>query len=479
MRAVSFSRCSIGPCSISSSRAIIASAIAIALTGVSSAIGAPASAIIRQGDDIGGGVTVSNIDSPASNGKGGYLFSTTNSDSLSRFFGNATGGARALLRTEGTFGTFTQTAFEFSYGFADSGAISYSPTVNDSAGPFTGLDGVWLDNTKVLQERDPMPTGLPGQFSVFGSDPQITYDGIPYWTGGYGATQGGSTQNRALFKGTNATPIIKGGDAITNAGGAIISTGGGPGFGERFSAAGTNYVIAPVMGGATTATDAAVVVNGGLLAAGGGFVREGSPVPAVVGGLAGENWANFDALAINESGDAFFTGDTSAATTTDEIVFSKGSIAMREGALVPTPLGNGTVSGDIEWGDSNENNDWAATWDVTVAAVNREALIVNGDVVLIEGQLVDWNGDGVIDAGDNNGKVADFTGIRAVTVGERDGFNSFFDVFVTIDIDFLGTVSATDDLEGGFRVRVDVPEPASITVIGIGAVAMLRRRRQR
>ena len=132
MRAASFSRCSNRLSCITGSRATIASAIAVALTGVSSAIGAPASAIIRQGEDIGGGITVSNIDSPASNGKGGYLFATTNSDSLSRFFGNATGGARALLRTEGTFGTFTQTAFEFSYGFADSGAISYSIALSAS-----------------------------------------------------------------------------------------------------------------------------------------------------------------------------------------------------------------------------------------------------------------------------------------------------------------------------------------------------------
>ena len=120
----------------------------------------------------------------------------------------------------------------------------------------------------------------------------------------------------------------------------------------------------------------------------------------------------------------------------------------------------------------------AATWDVTVAAVNREALIVNGLVALLEGDLVDWNGDGTINASDNNGKLADFTGIRAVSVGERLGGGSFFDVFFTADIDFNGTTSSTDDLEGGFSYRFVVPEPGSASLLA-GAAALLLARRQR
>jgi hypothetical protein len=449
---------------------VSSAACVVTLLGCGSLFGQTASALIRESEPLSG-TTVSGIDGPGVNGVNGYAFPTTNGDAIDRFYGNATGGALTMLRQEGTFGTMVQTAFEGFFGISDSGSLSYGPTITDGA--FTGLDAAWIDNTKILNERDPMPT-IPGQFSTFNSDPQITYDGTPYWVGGYAPTQGGTTANRALFKGVGATRVIGGGDMIPAAG-VAISTGGGPGFGVRMSATGTNYIMSPDLDGAT-ASDTGIVVNGDMISRGGSLVREGTIVPASVGGNGTELWGNFDAMAVNELGDVFFTGDTNAATAADEFVFLGNTMVMREGQAISTPLGAGTVLGDIEWGDANERNDWAVTWDVTVGATNLEALIVNGSVVLMETQLVDWNGDGVIDAGDNNGRLADFTSARAVAVGEQIG--GFFDVYFTADIDFLGTPSATDDLEGGFRIRVAIPEPASTTALAglIGAGLMARRR---
>ena len=53
---------------------------------------------------------------------------------------------------------------------------------------------------------------------------------------------------------------------------------------------------------------------------GGAIVREGSPIPAIVGGLLDENWDNFDFMGITEDGLMFFTGDTDADTSMDEFV---------------------------------------------------------------------------------------------------------------------------------------------------------------
>ena len=68
----------------------------------------------------------------------------------------------------------------------------------------------------------------------------------------------------------------------------------------------------PVLACTATANDRVVVVDGAAVGAGGGFVREGLPVPAAIGGLPAENWANFDFMGVTQSGRTFFTGDTAA-----------------------------------------------------------------------------------------------------------------------------------------------------------------------
>ncbi len=190
-----------------------------------------------------------------------------------------------------------------------------------------------------------------------------------------------------------------------------------------------------------------VVLSDNAVSVGGLPLNENSPVAAVAGGLPGELWDNFDFFGINESGDYLVTGDTDAASALDEFVLVNGVIVLREGDVLP----EGTVDGSIEGGYLNSSGDWAVIWDIDTPGGNVEALIFNGEVLLLEGEAVDWNNDGAIDGLDNNGVVANFTGISALTVGARN-VNGDVDIYFTADIDFNGTSTTTDDLEGFFRL---------------------------
>jgi hypothetical protein len=157
----------------------------------------------------------------------------------------------------------------------------------------------------------------------------------------------------------------------------------------------------------------------------------------------------------------FVTGDTSAAVAVDEFVFLGSQIVLREGAVLPGPGGNYTLSGAIEGGYMNRQGDWAVTWDANnPSAVNVEVLIVNGALAMIEGDLVDLNGDGTVDA---SSRLADFTGISSLVIGPRDG-SGMASVWFTADIDTLGTPSATDDTEALMHLTVPIATPNQLPI---------------
>jgi hypothetical protein len=194
-----------------------------------------------------------------------------------------------------------------------------------------------------------------------------------------------------------------------------------------------------------------MAVDGNAVSAGGGLLREASPVPASIGGLPAENWAFFDNEGVTEFNRVFVTGDTSAAVAVDEFVFSGGQIVLREGTVLSQPDGNYTISGAIEGGYQNRQGDWAVTWDANnPSAVNVEILIVNGAMVLKEGDTVDLDGDGTPEP---TSHLADFTGISSLVLGPRDAQGNVTAYF-TADVDTLGTPSATDDTEALLRITI-------------------------
>lgn len=433
-------------------RSVLSLAALAAVAAAPAAHAQVASALLTEGGPIPGapaGQTVDFLNNTAVNHVGGYAIGLTADDagsSISTIWGNASGGPGDVLRVEGTFGNLQQVSFESFYGISDSGQLAYSPSTTDLMTGTTGLDGVWLDDVVVAIEEQPVPS-LPGQFWSFGSRPGVTAGGTPYWVGGVTSSAGGSTQNRGLFFDSTAQVVLLGGQVVPNLP-LPLDDANTVSFDYRFSANGSNHIAEVQLEGASSSNDNAMVLNGAGLLVGGALVREGDPVPPAAGGLGGEAWDNFDFTGVSEAGSWFFTGDTSGASATDEIVVVDGAVVLREGDLVDGQ----TLSGSIEGGFRNEDGDLGLVWDVSTG---EEVLIVNGSIVLMEGDLVDFDGDGMPDPG---AVLADFTGISTLTVGDRNAQGQV-DVYFTADVDFNGTSSSSDDLEGFFRLTVQAGPP--------------------
>lgn len=446
-------------------RWMVVGGVFLALAGIP-ATAQVASALLQEDGTVPGGEEpIASITTSAVNQVGGYAFGINTSvggSTVSYFWGNPAGGAGYTLRGETTIGDFEQTSFESWFGLSDTGQIAYSPSCTNLVSGSTGLDGVWVDDTWISMEEEPYPHQA-GWYWRYGSRAFITGDGQPYWKGGITDTQGGSTQNAGFFFGTTATPLLIGGQSVPNLPFPLSTTA--VNYDYRFSAYGTNWMAEADMDTSST-SDNAVVLNGEGLFLGGALVREGSPLPASVGGLPDENWDNFDFHQINEAGTWMITGDSDTATSMDEFVVMDGQIILREGDLV----GGYPVAGNIECADLNEAGDYALTWEVNLGGTNYvEALILNGELILKEGDLVDWNGDGVIDGGDEGAWLEDFTGTSdAMHISEPYG-NGLIDIYFTADVDIHGNV-----LEGAFKLTV--PEPGTLSLLALGALALLRRR---
>jgi len=421
-----------------------------------------ATALVKETQQLPGGPAghiVNSINNTAVNHAGGYAVNVNTTDgvvTLSRIWGNASGGPGSVIRTEATFGSLVQTSYESFYGISNAGQVCYS--ASGTGGPVGNFDSVWLDDTPIAVQGNPVPS-IMGLFWTFGSRPGVTADGKPYWAGGTATTAGGSTSNRGYFFGAGATPFLLGG--TTPPGLPFALATGSVNFDYRYSALGTHSITGVVMVSGSTLHDDVVVLDGAGLVVAGTLVREQNPVPAAAGGLAGENWDNFDFFGATEAGDWFFTGDTEPATATDEIIVKNGLVLFREG----DSLDGEVLSGAIEGAYMNEDADIAFIWDVQGGVL--EALYINDQLVLKEGDAVDLSGDGVPEA---NAKLVDFTGISSLTLSDRDMLDNVRAYF-TADVDTLGTASATDDIEAFFCIEVNVGVPVPVTLASFTATS--------
>ncbi len=400
-----------------------------------------ATSIANEGDPVPGmpGFTFGSLNNPAVNGITGYAVTANvedGVDTISLMFGSVDQlDTPAVLFMEQTFPSFAQTSWESFAGMDDLGRVAYSATGDNGLGD-TSADSAWVDDFPLAIGGT--PSSVAGQFWSFASRPNITPSGMPWFVGGITSTPTGSTQNRGLFVGFDATPLYLGGDVVppfTDP----LSTANTVAFDLGFSANGTHHIVEVQLANGNSSADNAIVIDGVGLSLGGTLVQEGNPVPASVGGDGVENWDNFDFMGINEAGDWFFTGDTDGDTATDEIIVFNGQILYREGDVIDGHV----VSGAIEGAWLTEDGDLAFIWDINDNA--DEALFVNDRLVLADGDAVDLDGDGVIDPGT---AISSFTGISVLRAGVD------WRVYFTADIDTQGTSSTLDDIEGFFCLSV-------------------------
>ena len=470
------------------------SALLLALLGgawlPAAAVAQVASALVVEGQALPGGPaghTISAINNSAVNHAGGYAFGVNTTDgaaTLSHIWGEAAGGAGAPLFSEGIYGDYEQTSFESFFGIGDAGQAAYSPICNDLVGGGTSLDGVWLDAGLQMIEEAVYPNAT-GYYWTFGSRPGCTADGRAYWEGGFSNVQGGSTQLRGLYIGASATPIFVSGDIVSGVN--LPVTPAGFDFDYRLSALGSHWISPLLLDTGATNNDNHMVLDGAVLEAGGAPVVENGLVPESVGGVGGERYVNFDFCGVTEAGNWLVTGDTNAAVIEDEFVMRDGQFVLRDGDLA----GNFEIRGDIEGAYLNEDGDYAVIWDIVVDAVNVEALILNGELLLKEGDAVDMDGDGVAEP---TSILSDFTGISALTLSDRDAEGKvrlYFTADITVpgarsgaagevlplDLAAAGLEGLPDTrevnerlvIEGGFAL-----EASTITGVGIAPPAALR-----
>ncbi len=427
-------------------------ALGTCLTGLglgATALGQVPSAQVREGETItDGGVnyTVSSVGSVEINGLGGWAIQLNVSDpngaALSAAWGTLDGvSPPSFFRFEGTFDNVVQTSWESTIGFSDTGGISYSASGTENG---VSIDSVFLDDAAIAVRARFLPAPLNAFQWAFASGTNMTWDGQPYFIGGFNDDGGSSADNRGIFDGNGQAYVI-GGQLLPGLPDVVD-----PGtftFDTRFSNLGSHYITELNVDNLSTTADGAMVVDGAGLYIDGGLVIEGSPVPASIGGLAGENWDNFDYMWINEMGEYLFSGDSDAATSSDEFLYVSHTGIIREGTSTTDGL---TINGAAESATMNDNGDWAVVWDVDHPIEgNREALIFNGAALLVEEvDDVDWDGDGNADAGFKISGTLSFSGTRLVRISNRDP-NGMVNIYFTADISDNGA----SELEGLFCVK--------------------------
>jgi hypothetical protein len=174
--------------------------------------------------------------------------------------------------------------------------------------------------------------------------------------------------------------------------------------------------------------------------------------------VAGRTWANLASPRVALSGNGAHyahTGVLSGDTATDNVIIVDGNVFKQEGDSVTTASGTwqftsfGTVGPLV---DDGGNVVWYGDWNDPVTTQDT-GIFYNNQLVVQEG-------------------VTQIDGLTVVTV------RSFADTLVMSDNGrfILFEAELTGGLEGAFMIQV--PEPASLGLLGVGALVLRRRNRR-
>ncbi len=432
-------------------------AVAAVTISASVSFGQIATSLVNEGDEVDSngfpGDNIGTINNVAVNNIGGWA-TTLNAGTTSHIYGSVDGIAPAgIIFSETTEGPLVQTSFESRFGISDFGDVCYSASGN--GGPDGGFDSAWVNTIGFAIEGAEITTGpLAGLFWSFASAPTMNANGVGYFSGGTRTTVGGGTSARGLWGTDSETPILYSGDELPGLP-APIDGGSSIDFSYKFSRFGSAYILDGIMEttgtGLPSGEDHVVIMDGAGLFLDGQLVQEGMIVPVAIGGDGAEEWGSgFDFFGVSDMGEYLFTGDTTGDISSDEYLVLNGAIHLREGDT----LGVDTLSGAIEAADMNNNGDWAVVWQISGVGTS---LVYNDQVLLRLDEQVDFNGDGVIDAGDNGATVDDFEVFtNALAVSDRDASGNV-SIYLPLDVDPDGPGGSSTLQEGVYKITVSEP----------------------
>ncbi len=374
-------------------------------------------AILKQGDALSPGRTVSDVQGGTTNTVGGFAFLVTSTDganSLVHIWGSPTATTGSILRTSGsTIGAYTLESglnWESIFGLGNSGQLCYSPPV--TSGTSTNLDSVWLDNTPLSIKGEFCPASLvfpafvpANERWAFASSPLIAAQTGEGWfvAGLTTSTTSTTSQRRALIRQlppAAASVVLVAGQSLSGVAEPISDTSSML-FAWGLSPNGQHYIM-PVTLNAAAASDKLLTLDGVPITLGTAgdtaLFREGVVIPGSAGGI-GDSWAQPSgaatiaaSCAVNNSGRWAVSARTNSGI--GNVLVRDGRIWVREGDTVDGFFITGTISdvrlnsaGDIAW--------FGTAGDMFT---NARAVMLNRRVIARVGQNVDIDGDGVPDA---------------------------------------------------------------------------------
>lgn len=417
--------------------------ISIVLLGVMSvAYAVPpktATMILKEGDSIGG-ATVSTTGTPFVNGLGqiGMMVRTVERDYGIYYNGSITFWADSVSPD-------VLTGTENNLGIGDNGEWIYSPSYN-------GDDSAYSNEGLLLARGMPSP-GLPsGTVARFNSRPYMIDDGTAYWIGGYDT---GTEDGRVMYRKAQGGPIevVLTSDDIID--GYQLYPETGVDFDFHVSPNGAHRINTFKLV-AGTSNEMGVFINDTLVA------REGTPSGQ------GDNWDNFDSVFVNNSGHYLFSGDTDGASTADEFLAFDGTITLNESQTVDDIALEGM---SVKAVDLNNLNQAVHIWGKGFGSSAQEHVffgsaddLANSTRLLSIGDEIDIDDDGVADY-----LITDFLASNVGGYGFEFGVDG--NVYLEVDMEPIG---GGDEIEG--VIGLVVPEPSTLSLLGLGLLALRRRR---
>jgi hypothetical protein len=383
---------------------------------------------------------------------------------------------------------------------SESGAIL---NLGDTDGATASDDYVIVNNTLIAREGDPAPGvtgGILGTFSLLDNAQHINASNNTIFE--TSLTGVPTTENVTLYKAVGGALSVVAREGVTAAG-IPDRLHSAFAFPAMFNDNGHGYVAD--LGGTVTTDDSVIYRNDTPI------YRQGQ---ASV--LAGTIWdADFTEAAWNGSGHLLFWGNTNAASN-DQIlvrdVAGAATIVAREGDAIAANGGPDAIELVLQI-TLSENGKWAFRGNLAAAPATSDSFILteNG-FYRQEGESVPELGAGVV-TGNLNGidmnsagdviSLADIAGAADPNIDEGLFFNDL--LIITDGAQAPGLPTGTILMDIGFEnmfindaglmlfestygdgttttgeglFSVVVPEPATATLLGAGALALLRRRRR-